>query len=167
MSSISIRRAQPGDEKILASIQTASWKAAFAGILSPAELERCTDLHRAEQMYTRVLSTEGCNMAIEFVDGTPHCIAAWGANRCGLGERIGELVCIHSLQVNWGKGYGSAMMDHVIAQIKGAKYDSVILWVFEANIRARKFYEKHGFYLTEQKKQANGIWEIMYRKDLK
>ena len=37
MADISIRRAIPGDEQVLAYIQTESWKAAFAGILSPKE----------------------------------------------------------------------------------------------------------------------------------
>lgn len=166
MADISIRRAIPGDEQVLAYIQTESWKAAFAGILSPEELERCTDIQKAEQMYHNVLRRDGCNMAIEFVDGKPHCIAAWGKNRCDLGETVGELICIHSLQNNWAKGYGFAMMEYVLTQLQQANYESVILWVFEENIRARKFYEKHGFELTEQKKLANGIAELMYMKKI-
>ena len=161
-----IRKAVPGDEQMLAYIQTESWKAAFAGILSPEELERCTNQEKAEQMYHSVLRREGCNMAIEFVDGKPHCIAAWGKNRCDLGETVGELICIHSLRNNWAKGYGSAMMEYVLTQLQQANYESVILWVFEENIRARKFYEKHGFELTEQKKLANGIAELMYMKKI-
>lgn len=151
---------------VLAHIQTESWKAAFVNILSPEELERCTDLQRAEQMYHNVLRREGCNMAIEFVADHPHCIAAWGKNRCDLGDAVGELICIHSLQDNWGKGYGSAMMQYVLAALQKEHYGSVILWVFEANTRARRFYEKHGFVLTEQKKLANGIAELMYMKRL-
>ena len=118
-------------------------------------------------MYHNVLRRDGCNMAIEFVDGKPHCIAAWGKNRCDLGDTVGELICIHSLQNNWAKGYGSAMMEYVLAQLQQAQYESVILWVFEDNKRARKFYEKHGFELTEQKKLANSITELMYIKTLK
>ena len=45
---ISIRKATPGDEQVLAYIQTESWKAAFADILSPEELVRCTSLQKAE-----------------------------------------------------------------------------------------------------------------------
>ena len=160
-----IRKAIPGDEQVLAYIQTESWKAAFAGILSPEELVRCTNLQKAEQMYHGVLRREGCNMAIELVNDHPHCIAAWGTNRCDLGNAVGELICIHSLQNNWAKGYGSAMMEFVLAQLQQANYESVILWVFEENTRARKFYEKHGFELTEQKKLANGISELMYMKN--
>ena len=166
MADISIRRVIPGDEQVLAYIQTESWKAAFAGILSPEELVRCTNQEKAEQMYHSVLRLEGCNMAIELVNDQPHCIAAWGTNRCDLGDAVGELICIHSLQNNWAKGYGSAMMEYVLARLQQANYESVILWVFEANTRARKFYEKHGFELTEQKKQANGIAELMYMKKI-
>lgn len=166
MGNVKIRKAKPGDEKILAHIQTESWKAAFADILSPEELARCTNLQTAEQMYRSVLRREGCNMAIEFVENQPHCIAAWGKNRCDLGDTVGELICIHSLQTGWGKGYGSAMMEYVLDQLKQEGYKSVILWVFEANTRARRFYEKHGFALTEQKKQANGIAELMYMKKI-
>lgn len=38
MDNVFIRKAIPGDEQALAYIQTESWKAAFAGILSPEEL---------------------------------------------------------------------------------------------------------------------------------
>lgn len=165
MENVIIRKAIPGDEQVLALIQTESWKTAFADLLSPEELVRCTNLQKAEQMYHSVLRREGCNMAIEFVADKPHCIAAWGKNRCDLGNTVGELICIHSLQNNWAKGYGSAMMEYVLAQLRQAHYDAVILWVFEANTRARKFYEKHGFTLTEQKKLANGIAELMYMKN--
>ena len=166
MDNVKIRKAIPGDEQVLAYIQTESWKVAFVDILSPEELERCTNLQKAEQMYHSVLRREGCNMAIELVDDYPHCIAAWGTNRCDLGDTVGELICIHSLQNNWAKGYGSAMMEYVLAQLQQDKYDSVILWVFEENTRARKFYEKHGFERTKQKKLANGITEVMYEKKL-
>ena len=166
MDNITIRKAIPGDERVLAYIQTESWKAAFAGILSPEELERCTNLQKAEQMYHSVLRREGCNMAIEFVADQPHCIAAWGKNRCDLGDTVGELICIHSLQNNWAKGYGSAMMEYVLAKLQQANYESVILWVFEENSRARKFYEKNGFESTEHKKLANGIAELMYMKKI-
>ena len=105
-------------------------------------------------------------MAIEFVADQPQCNAAWVKNRCDLGDAVGELICIHSLQNNWAKGYGSAMMEYVLAQLQQANNESVILWVFEENTRARKFYEKHGFELTGQTKAYNGITEVMYRKKL-
>ena len=102
-----IRKAIPGDEKVLAYIQTESWKAAFADILSPADLERNTNIEKVTQMYQRILQSGMCSIAILFVEDAPHCIAAWGKNRCDLGDAVGELICIHSLQGRWRKGYGS------------------------------------------------------------
>lgn len=166
MNHITIRKAVPGDEEVLASIQTESWKAGFAEILSPDELERATNLQRVIQTYHDVLLREGSNIAIEYVDDKPHCFAAWGKNRCDLGEHVAELICIHSLQDKWARGYGSAMMRYVLAHLQQQKYESVILWVFEANLRARKFYEKHGFTLTGQKKLERSAPEVMYMKSL-
>ena len=50
-----------------------------------------------------------------------------------------------SLQNQWRKGYGSKMMDVVLHDIAAAGYSKVMLWVFEDNARARRFYEAHGF----------------------
>ena len=58
------------------------------------------------------------------------------------------------------------MMRYVLAHLQQQKYESVILWVFEANLRARKFYEKHGFSQTEERKLARSVPEIMYVKYL-
>ena len=162
-----IRKATIGDEKVLAYIQTESWKAAFAGILPPADLESSTNTEEATEMYQHILQSRMCNIAVSFVEDNPHCIAAWGKNRSDLGDFVGELICIHSLQDGWSKGYGSEMMQYVLDDLRQTQYKSVILWVFEANTRARRFYEKHGFKLTEQTKLFNDITEVMYEKKLK
>ena len=99
MDDVIIRKAIPGDEQILAYIQTESWKAAFAGILSPEELVRCTNLEKAEQMYHSILRRKGCNMAIELVNAQPHCIAAWGTNRCVAGRHLQEVPNVYRIYV--------------------------------------------------------------------
>ncbi len=166
MEQIEIRPARLGDEKRLAHIQTESWKAAFAEILSPEDLAKHTDIRRTEEMYRRVLHRGMIQVAIEFVEGQPHGIAAWGANRAGLGEKTAELICIHSLRARWGRGYGSAMMAHILSEMKDAGYSGVMLWVFEKNVRARGFYEKHGFRLTERTQNSFGAVEVMYKREL-
>lgn len=161
-----IRKAIPGDEKILAYIQSESWKAAFNEILPKEVLEKSTNIEQIEQMYQEILQSKMCEIAIAFVDDQPHCIAAWGKNRCGMEATVGELICIHSLQDRWRQGYGSEMMQYVLEELRKAQYRSVILWVFEANDRARAFYEKHGFKLTEKTGAFHGMTEVMYEKSL-
>ena len=163
---IEIRRARKGDEGVFARIQTESWKAAFSHILSPEELARCTQLEEAEELYRRVLARGEIQMALELVAGEPHCIAAWGMNRSDQGEDTGELICIHSLPDRWHQGYGSKMLAYVLEDMGRAGFSKAILWVFEDNCQARRFYEKHGFTPTEVRNPAHGTWERMYRKQL-
>ena len=91
MDRIELRRAELGEEKILAYIQTESWKAAFSEILSPEELEKCTNLEKAEEMYRNVLNGHFVHLVIEYVEGKKlvisiekyinHCLKRPGAFR--------------------------------------------------------------------------------------
>ena len=162
---ITIRKAKLGDEKILAHIQTESWKSAFADIISAEDLERRTDITKVETMYENDLKSGYAEMSILEIGGNPHCIAAWRKARNPQFSDCAELICIHSLTENRGKGYGSMMMNHIIDEIKNTDYNSVVLWVFEKNTRARNFYEKYGFELTDNTQTVYDAVEVMYRKD--
>ncbi len=166
MNNIEICKAKKGDESKLAFIQTESWKAAFADILDADELKRCTDMDKTIAMYEKVLANPAMHLNLQLIDGKAHGITAWSRNRADLGDNVAELICIHSLQDKWRKGYGSMMMEQVLTEMKEAAYNNVILWVFADNTRARAFYEKHGFVLSGQEKLANGIKELMYQKQL-
>ena len=163
---IKIRKARNGDKKTLAYIQTESWKAAFADIISADDLNKYTDITKAESMYENVLKSRYAEISVLEIDEKPHCIAAWSKARNPEFSDNAELICIHSLCNNWGKGYGTMMMNHIFNEIKNSGYNSVVLWVFEKNTRARSFYEKHGFVLTGNTQTVYGAVEVMYRKNL-
>lgn len=160
-----IRRVAPGDEATLAYIQTESWKAAFKDILEEEELTRCTNVERATQMYRRLLEEKKGNGYLLEINGKGHCIAWWDASREEDMAGFAELICIHSLQDNWGKGYGSKMMDKVLEDILTADYKKVMLWVFEENERAKQFYEAKGFVKSEKSKVSLNAVEVMYVKE--
>ena len=105
-----IRKVQQGDEFDLAYIQTESWKAAFKDILSAEILQMSTNLNRATAMYKRLLDENIGNGYILEVDSHPHCIAWWDTARDNDMPDYAELICIHSLQDNWRKGFGTQMM---------------------------------------------------------
>ena len=77
-----------------------------------------------------------------------------------------ELICIHSLKGNWHKGYGSRMMERILEDVKEAGYSRIMLWVFEKNIRAIRFYEAHGFASGGKKQAALEAVEEMYIKEI-
>lgn len=157
-----IRKVAPGDAETLAYIQTESWKAAFKEILEEEELIHCTNMERATRMYEGLLEVKKGNGYLMEIDGRSHCIAWWDATREEDMPGYAELICIHSLQDKWGKGYGSKMMNKVLADIKNAGYKKVMLWVFEENKRARIFYEAKGFVKSEKSKTFKGVTEVMY-----
>lgn len=161
-----IGKAQSGDESDLAYIQTESWKAAFHNILSDEILQKTTEMNRATEMYKRSLDEGDGNGYILEVNGKPHCIAWWDKSRDKDMPEYAELICIHSLQDNWRKGYGTKMMERVLADIKAAGYIKVMLWVFVDNNRARKFYEACGFVTYGKIKSCFETLEICYEKTL-
>ena len=164
---VHIRRAQSGDEETLARIQTESWKAAFAGIVPAELLAQCTNVERAEKMYARLLAERRGNGYILELDGKAHCIAWWDAAKDDDMPGAAELRCIHSLPDNWRRGYGSRMMERVLADVKAAGYETIVLWVFARNERAIRFYEAHGFTASGKKQDALGTVEEMYVKERK
>lgn len=163
---IMIRKVKQGDEKILAHIQTESWKAAFARIVAAELLEKCTEITRAENMYAKLLDEGKGNGYVLEINGQAHCIAYWDVSREKDMPGYAELICIHSLQDRWHKGYGSQMMERVLRDIKNTGFEKVMLWVFEENIRAISFYKKHGFVANDKRQEAFGSIEVMYEKSL-
>ena len=155
-----------GDEESLAYIQTESWKAGFKDILSPDILEKCTKMEKATAMYRRLLEQKIGNGYLLSVAGKPHCIAWWDSTRETDMPGYAELICIHSLENQWRKGYGSKMMEKVLRDITDAGYSKVMLWVFEDNNRARSFYEKHGFVSYGKIKPNLVPREICYERRL-
>ena len=58
------------------------------------------------------------------------------------------------------------MMEKVLEDIRSAGYDKVMLWVFDNNLPAIRFYEAHGFVPSGRKQPAFGAVEEMYLKTL-
>lgn len=161
-----IERAKPGDEAALAYIQTESWKAGFQGILSGEALKNSTQIEKVTAMYARILEQNYGNGYLLKVDGEPHCMAWWASVRWEGMPGYGELICIHSLPNRWRNGFGSKMMDIVLRDMAAAGYEKVMLWVFEENTRARRFYEAHGFAASGKVKPNSQPPEICYEKNL-
>lgn len=165
---IMLRSARPGDERLCAQVQIASWRAAFRDILPAEVLEGLTEFSRTEEMYRRVLAQDAFHGTLLFLDGAPHGIAFWSRCRTPApGQKdSAELICIHSLPGNWRRGYGSRMMDRVLDEMRRAGFRQVMLWVFAENTRARRFYEAHGFAPAGREQAGFGAREIEYARML-
>lgn len=164
-NNVLIRRVKDGDAKTLAYIQTTSWRNAFNHILDAETLNQYTKIENATTMYQQLLDKNVGNGYILEINGQAHCIAYWDKIRTNDIENCAELICIHSLPDNWGKGYGAMMMSQVLDDMKKAGYDKAALWVFRENTRAIAFYERFGFVDSGRTQEAFGHDEVMYLKN--
>ncbi len=57
-----------------------------------------------------------------------------------------------------GKSIGSKLLECAVSE-KGAMF----LWALEKNVRAIKFYEKHGFHITNERKFEEDTIEYLVR----
>ena len=161
-----IRRVELGDEEALAYVQTESWKAGFKDILSARILAQHTCVEDVAQRYRRLLEQKIGNGYLLTVEGAPHCIAWWNAARESDMPGYAELICIHSLPHRWRRGYGRAMMEVVLRDVAQAGYSKIMLWVFEKNTGARRFYEALGFAANGKQKNDRDALELCYEKSL-
>ena len=58
------------------------------------------------------------------------------------------------------------MMNTILKDMSTAGFSKVMLWVFEDNTRARRFYEAHGFTTSGKTKPNIEPTEICYEKNL-
>ena len=162
-----VERVGPGDASTLARIHTESWRAAFGDIVSPEVIRAQTAVDRVETLYREVLEGNTGNGYLLKVEGEPQCMAWWAAAREETMPGYAELICIHSLPGRWRTGCGSRLLDTVLRDMAAAGYDRVMLWVFEQNMRARAFYERHGFVPQSRVKLSWGAPEICCERALR
>jgi len=79
----------------------------------------------------------------------------------------GQLVGLHVLPPEWGKGIGSDLHDAALAVLSQAGYHDAGLWVIAGNSRARRMYERRGWVRCPGAgQQAYGVIEVRYRREL-
>jgi RimJ/RimL family protein N-acetyltransferase len=167
-SVIEIRKATTTDAANLANILCDSWRSAYANILSPEELRRNTDESARTQMFEKMLASEFGNHYIAQYNGVPCGECSFGKCRDAGKGIYAEIISIYTVEEYWGKCVGKTLMEYILREIQSQSYEKVLLWVFEANGRARRFYEKCGFVLEGAVKDSGfGIArEVRYKRDL-
>lgn len=67
----------------------------------------------------------------------------------------GEIISIYVLPELIGKGYGHLLFEFVKEKLLALHYTKIYLTVFEDNVRARSFYEKHDFQWNKERIPCN------------
>lgn len=153
---ITIRKALPEDASDYTACHISCWQSAYKGIVTDEYLESM--LVKKEQIiehYKKALTDPGdCEYYCVIYESK---MIGWIIINKSLGKDnayIGEIWAVYLTQKFWGKGHGRVMLDFAVNELKFAKCARIFLWVFEANERARQFYEKHNFSFSGEKRKV-------------
>ncbi len=140
----------------------------------PKEYLESLSIEQKTKLWAKSLSDEnlGINLVLEKnkkIIG--FCVFGPARDKDLLNDNFGELVALNILPNNWGKGLGSVVIEHIIKESKAKKWSAIYLWVLKQNMRARAFYETHGFVKEDIKKfdkslTGHELHEIRYVKAL-
>jgi ribosomal protein S18 acetylase RimI-like enzyme len=157
-----IRLATPEDAEAVARVQIASWRGAYAHLFSQEQFEGISLAERTAfwRRYTPLVAD---------VDGEVVGFVAVGPAHDD--DADGEVYAIYVRPDRWDTGVGWELMQAGEERLRELGHSSVVLWVFEDNPRARRFYKRSGWAADGQRKpyaelfgMANPV--VRYRKTL-
>lgn len=153
---IFVRNAVPEDCCALGEIMAVSFRSAFGGFISQETLDRCAVAENCAGLLASL--PKEMTTLTGWVDGKLMGLLVYSKGPDG----SAEIEAIHSLPESWGTGLGAAMLDFAL------KGRAAGLWAFEKNARARRFYEKHGFAFTGERRisEFDGAVEVRYERKL-
>lgn len=136
-----LRKVRANDDfDAIGNIYSSSQKTAYRGIVPKEYLGDLSGRRwssvLAESMHDSFIVLDG-----EKYVGTSSICAARDEKMSGWGE----IISIYLLPEYFGKGYAKLLLDCAIDALIDKGFNKICLWVLNENIRAQKFFKKHGF----------------------
>ena len=165
-----LRRATPDDAAAIARVHIDSWRAAYRGLVPGSCLQKLDHGGRAQRL--RESLAEG-KEEIYVAEQAREVIGFAALGPCrdpGVGKKAtGEIRAIYVDPRHWRKGAGTVLCRHAEGTLRARGCVQVVLWVFEVNEGARRFYEAMGFRTDGSSKMLDPgapLKAVRYRKAL-
>ena len=163
---MTIRRAVVGDARAISDAHVRSWQAAYRGMIPSEYLDSLSDrLEQRARFFTERLEA-GAEIYVAEQDGIVGFVLI-GTSEDG---QHAELFAIYVDPDHWGEGHGHDLLVAAEERLAEMDHELSILWVLEGNVRARAFYEAHGW--VDSKRSAlltiggADVTEVRYEKAL-
>jgi len=141
-----IRYINDKDDRIaISDIYEESWKHTYKGIIPQEYLENIP-----KGRWSNKIDTPGWNTMVLIEDGKYVGTSSFCKSRFDEYADEGEIISIYFLPEYTKRGFGKALINAVVAELKALGYREIFLWVLEENDNARKFYEHIGFEPTDE-----------------
>lgn len=160
-----IRPAARDDATRLAEVHITSWQHAYRGLFPDEFLERL-DMDRRIQFFAERIGA-GEIVLVSEADGE---VVAFCWPAASSEPEWGEILSIYAHPDYWGKGHGHDLLEAGEEHLRAQRFQRALLWVLDANTRARAFYERQGWVLGGGLKleEIGGtqVTEVRYEKEL-
>ena len=142
----------------LGRIMAESFRSAFGEFISEETLNRCAVAENCAALLANL--PREMTTVTGWLDGKLMGLLVFSQHP----EGRTEIEAIHSLPESWGTGLGAAMLEFALEETNAEKVAG--LWAFAENARARRFYEKHGFAFTGERRvsEFDGAMEVRYER---
>jgi ribosomal protein S18 acetylase RimI-like enzyme len=159
-----IRPGTPEDAEAVARVHIATWQVAYAGILPQEGLDQLSGEPAARQ----VKFHRSFPPIVAEADG--EIVGFVSVGRANDEDADGELYAIYVHPDHWDRGFGRDLLLAGEERLRELGHEHAVLWVLEANPRARRFYELGGWTLdgTRRPIEVFGVEvpEVRYEKRL-
>lgn len=175
MTGPTVRVARPDEAEAIADAHVRGWQTTYRGIV-PDEVLDGLSVERRTTFWRDTITAEtaaDASLARTWVvedEGRVHGFASTGAIRDqpeGLAG-AGEVFAIYLAPEAQGRGLGRTLFAHAVDDLRTRGLDPVVVWVFEANASARRFYEAAGFRVDGARQPVEfgdvALPEIRYRR---
>ncbi len=164
---MTVRAATPADAASLAAVQLSSALAGFAHIF-PAAIPK-PNQQDLEDEWSALLCDEATDVFVAVKGTKPVGVVVYGPDpEPGFGTD-GYLRKLYVLPEASGRGIGSTLHDHAVADLAGRGFTRIRLWVLERNLVARRMYERRGWELQPWFRSdwpGSGILELGYALEI-
>ena len=169
---ITIRHAVTADASKIAALHIRTWQVAYRGQLPDYYLDQLDhDLQRRTQSWREQITSVGrahIEIWVAESNGQVLGFAAIGPERETTSQDTGELYAIYVDPERWRGSIGHRLLHHAMTRLADCGYSSATLWVLDTNLRARRFYERHGWLddttaKIDQRPNGLELREVRYR----
>lgn len=164
-----IRPARLADLEALTRMHLAAFRAGHEAAVAPATLDELTP-ERMRERWEQRLTAPGAGSVLLVAEGAGRLVGTAGSGppRDDDVDRAttGELYSLYVDPRDWGAGHGAVLHDAALAHLRGGGFGAAVLWVMEANPRARRFYAARGWSTEGARREWEGAWMVRLSRAL-
>jgi RimJ/RimL family protein N-acetyltransferase len=150
-----LRKTLPQDAYDVTDCVIACWQTAYRGIVPDSYLD---NLHTEREE-----RAERFRKYQENPDLDAYCVMLENkmVGFLTINKKDGEIWAIYLLDEVRSKGYGTEILNFAIDELKNMGHEIIVLWVFEENHKARRFYERNGFRFDGAKRENDKYGKML------